>query len=57
MDQPPGPCRPGKGILSSLTVIWDNAPAHRGEAVREYLRSPGLDLRLMNLPGYSPDFN
>ena len=40
-----------------LNVIWDNAPAHRGEAVREYLRTPGLSLRLMNLPGYSPDFN
>ncbi len=38
-------------------IIWDNAPAHRGEAVREYLRTPGLDLRLVNLPGYSPDFN
>ena len=38
-------------------MIWDNAPAHRGEAVREYLRTPGLGLRLMNLPGYSPDFN
>ena len=23
-----------------LQVIWDNAPAHRGEAVREYLRRP-----------------
>ena len=40
-----------------LRVIWDNAPAHRGEAVREYLRAPGLELRLLNLPGYSPDFN
>ena len=40
-----------------LNVIWDNAPAHRGEAVREYLRTPGLDLRLLNLPAYSPDFN
>ena len=36
----------------SMRVIWDNAPAHRGEAVREYLRTPGLDLRLVNLPGY-----
>ena len=26
----------------SMQVIWDNAPAHRGEAVREYLRTPGL---------------
>ena len=24
-----------------LNVIWDNAPAHRGEALREYLRTPG----------------
>ena len=40
-----------------LRVIWDNAPAHRGEAVREHLRTPGLGLRLVNLPGYSPDFN
>ena len=40
-----------------LRVIWDNAPAHRGEAVREYLGTPGLGLRLVNLPGYSPDFN
>ena len=40
-----------------LRVIWDNAPAHRGESVREYLRTPGLHLRLVNLPGYSPDFN
>ena len=40
-----------------LSVIRDNAPAHRGEAVRGYLRTPGLGLRLVNLPGYSPDFN
>ena len=40
-----------------LRVIWDNAPAHRGEAVREYLRTPELELRLVNLPSYSPDFN
>ena len=40
-----------------LNVIWDNAPAHRGETMREYLRTPGLNLRLVNLPGYSPDFN
>ena len=25
--------------------------------MREYLRRPGLGLRLVNLPGYSPDFN
>ena len=31
-----------------LRVIWDNAPAHPGEAVREYLRTPELELRLVN---------
>ena len=47
-----------RGKLSRrLNVIWDNAPAHRGGALREYLRTPELDLRLVNLPGYSPDFN
>ena len=40
-----------------LSVIWDNAPAHRGESVREFPQQPGLGLRLVNLPGYSPDFN
>ena len=40
-----------------LKVIWDNAPADRGEAIREYLRTPDLKLQLVNLPGYSPDFN
>ena len=46
-----------KGHTGPLNVIWDNAPAHRGEAVREYLRTPSLHLGLVNLPGYSPDFN
>ena len=46
-----------KRHFGPLQVIWDNAPAHRSEAVREYLRRPGLGLRLVNLPGYSPDFN
>ena len=40
-----------------LTVIWDSSPAHRGVAVRAYLTTPGLHLRLVNLPSYSPDFN
>ena len=40
-----------------LTVIWDNSPAHRGDAIRAYLTTPNLDLRLVNLPSYSPDFN
>ena len=38
-------------------VIWDNGPAHRGEAMREYLPTRGRRLRLVNLPGYTPDFH
>ena len=37
--------------------IWDNVAAHRGEAMRECLGTPGLELQLANLPGYSPYFN
>jgi transposase len=44
---PPGP----------LVVIWDNGPAHGGDALREYLATPDLHLRPVRLPGYSPDFN
>lgn len=40
-----------------LVVIWDNGPAHRGEAIRQYLATPKLGLQLVNLPPYSPDFN
>lgn len=40
-----------------LIVIWDNGPAHRGPAIRAYLATPDLGLRLVALPAYSPDFN
>ena len=40
-----------------LIVIWDNGPAHGGDAVRTYLTTPDLNLRLVRLPAYSPDFN
>lgn len=40
-----------------LIVIWDNGPAHHGPEIREYLTIPNLRLRLVALPGYSPDFN
>lgn len=40
-----------------LIVIWDNGPAHGGEALRSYLATPDLHLRLVRLPAYSPDFN
>ncbi len=40
-----------------LVVIWDNGPAHGGEAVRDYLATPNLAMRVVRLPAYSPDFN
>ena len=51
--------------VGPLNVIWDNAPAHRGEAVREYLGTPKPRAaageppfsRGQALPGHSPDFN
>lgn len=42
---------------AALIVIWDNGPAHRGDALRTYLATPNLKLRLVPLPGYSPDYN
>ncbi len=41
----------------ALVVIWDNGPAHGGDTVRDYLATPGLGLRVLRLPAYSPDFN
>ena len=38
-----------------LIVIWDNGPAHGGDAIREYLTTPGLAVRLVRLPADRPD--
>jgi transposase len=40
-----------------LIVFWDNAPAHGGDPLRDFLTTPDLRLRLVRLPAYSPDFN
>jgi transposase len=40
-----------------LIVVWDNGPSHRGEALRTFLATPDLHLRLVRLPAYSPDYN
>ena len=44
-------------VDSTSPVIWDNGPAHPGEAIRSYLATPDWHLRLVALPAYSPDFN
>jgi transposase len=44
---------PGK-----LLVIWDGLPAHRGQAVKTFLREGGAArLYLAQLPSYAPDLN
>ncbi|WP_298380635.1 IS630 family transposase [Halomonas sp. M20] len=45
---------PGK-----LRIIWDNAPVHRCQAVRDLLRHPEVQgrLRLEALPPYAPELN
>jgi transposase len=40
-----------------LLVFWDNVPAHGGDPLRAYLRTPDLRLRLVRLPAYSPACN
>jgi transposase len=38
---------------AALIVLWDGAPDHRAKTVRE--AASALNIRLMPLPGYSPD--
>ena len=45
----------GKWTLKGEPALVDSTSPHRGEALREYLRTSGLDL--VNLPTYCPDFN
>jgi transposase len=40
-----------------LIIIWDNGPAHGGEAMRTYLAAPDVGLQIRRLPAYSPDYN
>ena len=40
-----------------LIIIWDNGPAHGGEAMRTYLATPDVNMQICRLPAYSPDFN
>ena len=37
-----------------LILLWDGAPYHRAQAVRE--AATALQIELVPLPGYSPDF-
>jgi transposase len=45
-------------IKGKLLVIWDGAPIHRGQPIKDFLRR-GAAKRLYfeQLPGYAPDLN
>jgi len=41
-----------------LLVIWDGAPIHRGQPVKDFLRRGAAHrLHLEQLPGYAPELN
>jgi transposase len=45
-------------IRGKLLVIWDGAPIHRGQPIKDFLRrGAARRLRLEQLPGYAPELN
>jgi transposase len=45
-------------IPGKILVIWDGAPIHQGQLIRDFLtRGAARRLHLERLPGYAPDLN
>jgi transposase len=45
-------------IPGKLLVIWDGAPIHRGQPIKDFLRrGAARRLHFEQLPGYAPDLN
>lgn len=45
-------------IPGKLLVVWDGAPIHRGQAIKDFLAEGGAArIHLERLPGYAPDLN
>jgi transposase len=45
-------------IQGRVLVIWDGAPIHKGQVIKDYLASGAAKrLHLERLPGYAPDLN
>ena len=53
----PGPVAPQARGTAERDLGQRAGAPWRSDAGQEYPRTPGLELRLVNLPGYSPDFN
>jgi transposase len=45
-------------IAGKLLIIWDGAPIHRGQPIKDFLaQGAGRRIHLEHLPGYAPDLN
>ncbi len=45
-------------IPGKLLVIWDGAPIHRGQPIKDFLAAGGAQrIQLERLPAYAPDLN
>ena len=45
-------------VRGKLLVIWDGAPMHRGQPIKEFLHRGGARrVHLEQLPGYAPELN
>jgi transposase len=45
-------------MQGKLLIIWDGLPAHRGQAVKDFLQQGAARrIHLERLPGYAPDLN
>jgi len=45
-------------IEGKLLVLWDGAPIHHGQAIKEFLAAGGSErIHLERLPGYAPELN
>jgi transposase len=47
-----------RNSTGKLLVIWDGAPIHRGQPIKDFLRRGAAKrLHFEQLPGYAPDLN
>lgn len=44
-------------VRTPMLLVWDRASIHRGEAVKEFLRTHPGRIHIEPLPGYAPDLN
>jgi transposase len=44
-------------LMRVIHVVLDQAPVHRGQAVRDWLARPGRRIKLHFLPAYAPNLN